>query len=95
MDRILSNEGSILKNQIIFNKTRKLAEFMTIEGIGECGTEGMCSEHFGTWSVDDMPDLPPYHPYCQCMFFPDITDEPDEIEELDLDDEAIKEPAVE
>ena len=35
--------------------------------------------------------LPPYHVNCQCYFIPEITNDNQEIEDLDLEDDAEEE----
>lgn len=89
IDRILNNEGKILKNQIIFDKTNKLAEYVLIvSGGGDC--KGNCADYEGEWPINEAI-LPPYHVNCQCYFIPEITDDSQEIEDLDLEDDIDKE----
>ena len=59
-----------------------------IEGCGgECSHD--CTNYNGIYPEDEEIDWPPYHPNCSGIGYYDYTDDPDEIEELDLEDENI------
>ena len=58
---------------------------LVIDGCGgDCN--GICPDYNGIYPEDTEVPEPPYHPNCNGISYYDITDDPDEIEELDLDD---------
>lgn len=59
-----------------------------IEGCGDdCGHD--CLSYNGEYPEDEDIPWPPYHPDCTGIGYYDYTDIPDEIEDLDLNDENI------
>ena len=64
-----------------------------IEGCGgDCGVG--CTGYNGIFAEDDDVPWPPYHPNCQGIAYYDITDDPDEIEDLGLDEGDLDEGGI-
>lgn len=52
--------------------------------------ESGCDECLGgEYPADEAIELPPYHPNCQCEWWYEETDDPDEIADLDLEIEEV------
>lgn len=58
---------------------------LVIEGCGgDCN--GICPDYNGEYPEDSEVPTPPYHPNCTGISYYDITNDPDIIKDLDLDD---------
>ena len=87
---IIKTEAHYQKQVVQYDKLKGLAEFAIVEnGGGDC-SEGICSEYEGEWPIGELIP-PPYHPNCQCEVIYEITDDPQEIEDLDLEDDIDEE----
>ena len=68
--RVLNTESSYLSNQVLYQKIKKLAHHAEICGIGECTEKdgSPCEEwiRMGKMPIEDLVELPPYHPNCEC-----------------------------
>jgi hypothetical protein len=74
----------------MYDKLKGLAEFaIVISGGGDC-KESICDEYEGECPIDELI-YPPYHPNCNCYVIYEITDDPQEIEDLDLEDDIDEE----
>ena len=79
-DNILTTETRNVENAVKKNKQPIRAELLIIEaGCDLC--EG------GEYPVDEAVDLPPYHPNCCCVAWYEETTNPDDIEDLDLEED--------
>lgn len=86
-EKILNTETNLVKNKTIRYKLETLAEFATVIcGDGDC--KGECSSYAGDYSLDECP-IPPFHPNCCCEVRYEITDDWDDIEDLDLEVDRI------
>ena len=67
---ILDTESSYLSNYLIHNKIKEDAKYAEVYGIGDChlkdGTP--CEEwiKMGKIPIEELVELPPYHPGCEC-----------------------------
>ncbi len=88
---VITNTEALHQQQLVmFDKLSGMAEFATVvSGGGDC-RESLCSEYEGDWPIGELV-YPPYHPNCQCYVIYDITDDPQEIEDLDLEDDIDEE----
>ena len=92
LHRILNTEIKNISETVKRNKKPipedGLYVIQVIEGCGnDCGHD--CIDHNGIYPEDEEIDWPPYHPNCTGIGYYDYTDDPDEIEELNLEDENI------
>ena len=77
-DRILFTESRVVESKLKKFKKPKNASMLIIEsGCDLC--EG------GEYPPDEDIQLPPFHPYCNCIHYYDITDDEDDIHDLDLE----------
>lgn len=86
---ILDTEEKNLESAVKKNKQpippKGMHAIQVIEGCGgDC--HGDCMEYNGIYPVDEDIEWPPYHPGCTGIAYYDLTDDIDEIEDLDLDD---------
>lgn len=89
LDRLLENETLIIRNGVILNKIAPVATILVIETSGaDC--ESGCADYEGEYPADENIPLPPYHPYCSCIYYYIITDDMDDIEDLELEIEESK-----
>ena len=59
--------------------------------IVEAGTcDDLCGEWSGEYPADEAIPLPPYHTNCQCSAYYIETDDEDDVNDLDLEVEEIK-----
>lgn len=85
---ILVTETRMVEQAVKKNKKPIIKDgyygILVIDGCGgEC--DGDCPEYNGIYPEDAEVPTPPYHPNCTGISYYDITNDPDEIEELDLD----------
>ena len=80
--RIVETDGKVVEETIKKHKQPILlpGQYLIVEVSG-CGC-GMG----GTYPADDYP-MPPFHPNCPASAEPIITDDPDDIDDLDLEEE--------
>lgn len=81
---ILKNENNIISNHTIKEYVAPYATILVIDGTPECGP---CNDYVGEYSADENITLPPYHANCGCFAYYDITDDPDDFNDLDLETE--------
>lgn len=85
---ILVTETRMVEQAVKKNKKPIIKDgyygILVIDGCGgDCN--GDCPEYNGIYPEDAEIPIPPYHPNCTGISYYDITNDPDEIEELDLD----------
>ena len=86
---ILTTETRMVEEAVKKNK-KPIVEsgnyiIQIIEGCGgEC--DGECLDYNGEYPEDEDIPWPPYHPNCTGIAYYDITDDPDDIHDLDLDE---------
>lgn len=68
--RILNTESSYLSNHLLHQKIKSVAHHAEICGIGDCAESNgsPCEEwiRMGKMPIEDLVELPPYHPNCEC-----------------------------
>ena len=90
LEVITKTEALYQQQLVMYDKIQGLAEFgIVVNGGGDC-KEGICSEYEGECPIGELI-FPPYHPNCQCYVIYEITDDPQEIEDLDLEDDVDEE----
>lgn len=90
LEVITKTEALYQQQLVMYDKIQGLAEFgIVVNGGGDC-KEGICSEYEGEYPIEELI-FPPYHPNCQCYVIYEITDDPQEIEDLDLEDDVDEE----
>lgn len=82
-DTLLTTESSNVKTAIKENRRPDSADILVIEG--GCGCGHRCDQYIGIYAADENVEKPPYHPNCICLWYYDITDNPDEIDDIELD----------
>lgn len=65
---IVDTETSCVSNGLIHGKVNKHAVYAEIVGSGECETHPECDFWItkGKMAIEELEELPPYHPDCQC-----------------------------
>ena len=85
---ILNTETKNVEEAIIKNRKPIPPEgayvIQVIEGCGSDCDHEECSEYNGEYPEDEDIPWPPYHPNCTGIGYWDFTDNPDDIEDLDL-----------
>lgn len=77
-NRILETETRIIESKVKDNKKPIKASLIVIDsGCDAC--QG------GEFAIDEDIELPPYHPNCQCNWWYEETDNPDDIIDIDLE----------
>lgn len=77
-DRILFTESRVVESKLKKIKKPNNASLLIIES----GCE-LCQG--GEFPPDEDVVLPPFHPYCNCTYYYEITDSEDDINDLDLE----------
>ena len=85
--RLLNNEGKYLFTHLMEMKIKPVASILVIE-TGTCGD--LCSEWGGEYPAGEDIPLPPYHTNCQCSAYYIETDDEDDVNDLGLEVEEIK-----
>lgn len=85
--RLLNNESKYLFTHLMEMKIKPVASILVIEA-GAC--DDLCSEWSGEYPADEAIPLPPYHTNCQCSAYYIETDDEDDVNDLDLEVEEIK-----
>ena len=83
--RLLNNEGRYLFTHLMEMKIKPVASILVIE-TGTC--DDLCGEWAGKYPAGE--DVPPYHTNCQCSAYYIETDDEDDVNDLDLEVEEIK-----
>ena len=67
---ILNTETSYLSNYLLHKKLKEKASYAEVYGVGDCSENdgSPCEEwiKMGKMPIDDLVELPPYHPNCEC-----------------------------
>ena len=67
---IMDTETLYASNHVIHGKLKKYATHVEIVGSPECGdeNEGLCEYYIskGKMPIEELDELPPYHPDCEC-----------------------------
>lgn len=67
---ILNTETSYISNYLLHKKLKEYASHAEIYGVGECmiNDGSPCEEwiKMGKMPIEDLVELPPYHPNCEC-----------------------------
>lgn len=79
LDRVIITESYNMETQVKKIKKPVTASVLIIEA----GCGDLCTG--GEFPADEDVDLPPFHPYCQCISYFDETDDLNDIEDLDLE----------
>ena len=79
-DRILNTETRIIESRIKNYRKPLNAAMLIIEHSSGCPD---CPG--GEYAADENVDLPPFHPNCQCCYYYVVTDNEDDIHDLDLE----------
>ena len=79
-DRILNTETRVIESRIKKYRKPLNATMLIIEHSSGCPN---CPG--GEYAADENVDLPPYHPNCQCNYYWVVTDDEDDINDLDLE----------
>lgn len=79
-DRILNTETRIIESRIKNYRKPLNASMLIIKHSSDCPD---CLG--GEYPADESVDLPPFHPNCQCCYYYDVTDDEDDINDLDLE----------
>ena len=85
--RLLNNEGKYLFTHLMGMKIKPVASILVIE-TGTC--DDLCNEWGGEYPAGESVPLPPYHTNCQCSAYYIETDDEDDVDDLDLEVEEIK-----
>lgn len=85
--RLLNNESKYLFTHLMKMKIKPVASILVIEA-GIC--DDLCSEWVGEYPAGEDIPLPPYHTNCQCSAYYIETDDEDDVNDLDLEVEEIK-----
>lgn len=68
--KVLNTESSYLSNYVLHQKIKKLAHHAEVYGICDCSDKdgSPCEEwvRMGKMPIEDLVELPPYHPNCEC-----------------------------
>lgn len=67
---VMDTETLYASNHVIHGKLKKYATEVEVVGSPECGDEddGLCEYYVskGKMSIEELDELPPYHPDCEC-----------------------------
>ena len=67
---ILNTENTYISNYLLHSKLKKYASQAEVYGVGECMEKdgSPCEEwiKMGKMPIEDLVELPPYHPNCEC-----------------------------
>ena len=67
---IMDTETLYASNHVIHGKLKRKAKYVEVFGSPECEEEdeGLCHHYVskGKMPIEDLEDLPPYHPDCEC-----------------------------
>ena len=67
---ILNTENTYISNYLLHSKLKKYASHAEVYGVGECmeNDGSPCEEwiKMGKIPIEDLVELPPYHPNCEC-----------------------------
>lgn len=82
-DMLLTTEASNVETAIKENRKPDSADILVIEDNCEC--RHRCDQYVGIYAADENIEKPPYHPNCTCLWYYDITDGPDEMNDIEVD----------
>lgn len=85
--RLLNNESKYLFTHLMEMKIKPVASILVIE-TGTC--DDLCSEWGGEYPPGESVPLPPYHTNCQCSAYYIEIDDEDDVNDLDLEVEEVK-----
>lgn len=86
---ILITECLYQKQVVMNDKLKGFCEFGIIEESPDCHS-GICNEYAGEWPINELI-YPPYHPNCQCEVIYEISDDIEDVKDLDLEDDLDEE----
>lgn len=86
---ILITECLYQKQVVMNDKLKDFCEFGIIEESPDCHS-GICNEYAGEWPINELV-YPPYHPNCQCEVIYEISNDIEDVEDLDLEDDLNEE----
>ena len=89
LKEILTTECLYQKQVVMNDKLKDFCEFAIIEESSDCHS-GICDEYVGEWPINELI-YPPYHPNCQCEVIYEISDDIEDVEDLDLEDDLNEE----
>ena len=85
--RLLNNEGRYLFHKLMEMKIKPVASILVIETSVD---DDLCKEWEGEYPAGESVPRPPYHTNCQCSAYYIETDDEDDVDDLDLEVEEIK-----
>ena len=89
LKQILTTECLYQKQVVMNDKLKGFCEFAIIEESPDCHS-GICNEYAGEWPINELI-YPPYHPNCQCEVIYEISNDIEDVEDLDLEDDLDEE----
>ena len=84
--KIINTEMNFVKSNVKRINKPLNASMLIIEA-GECDGQDHPACVGGEYPADELVDLPPYHPNCDCDYYWEVTDDLDDKEDLDLENE--------
>ena len=89
LKEILITECLYQKQVVMNDKLKDFCDFAIIEESPDCHS-GICNEYAGEWPINELI-YPPYHPNCQCEVIYEVSDDIEDVEDLDLEDDLNEE----
>lgn len=90
LDKILYTECLYQQTTVQKDKLSGFCEWVEIcFGGGECRSD--CESYCGEFPVNEVPAWPPFHTYCGCYASFILSDELEDVEDLDLEDDLDEE----
>ena len=89
LKQILTTECLYQKQVVMNDKLKGFCEFAIIEESPDCHS-GICNEYAGEWPINELI-YTPYHPNCQCEVIYEISNDIEDVEDLDLEDDLDEE----
>ena len=65
MIRIIDTETFVILNTVLYEKLKKYAKYFEV--IGSAGCCEVCDFHQDIRPIEELDELPPYHPNCTCL----------------------------
>ena len=65
MIKIIDTETFVILNAVLYEKLKKHAKYFEV--IGGAGCCDVCDSHQDIRPIEELDELPPYHPNCTCL----------------------------
>ena len=65
MIKIIDTETFVILNAVLYEKLKKHAKYFEV--IGGAGCCEVCDSHQDIRQIEELDELPPYHPNCTCL----------------------------